>query len=191
MPQVKVAPVASSGRYKVKAGDSLSKIAAAHKTSVKAIQQANKLNNNQLKIGQQLIIPGLTETASTPDVARTTKASTSRTTDGAQSYTVKKGDSLWEISQKLKVSTEQLATWNKLSATTQLKPGQTLTYYKKSAAKPKSDGKSMTYTVKAGDSLASIAQRFKVKVADIVKWNNIKANKFLQPGQELTLYLAS
>lgn len=191
LPQVKVAPVASSGRYKVKAGDSLSKIAAAHKTSVKAIQQANKLNNNQLKIGQQLIIPGLTETASTPAVARTTKASTSRTTDGAQSYTVKKGDSLWEISQKLKVSTEQLATWNKLSATTQLKPGQTLTYYKKSAAKPKSDGKSMTYTVKAGDSLASIAQRFKVKVADIVKWNNIKANKFLQPGQELTLYLAS
>ena len=37
----------------------------------------------------------------------------------------------------------------------------------------------------------SIAQRFKVKVADIVKWNNIKANKYLQPGQELTLYLAS
>ena len=49
----------------------------------------------------------------------------------------------------------------------------------------------MTYKVKSGDSLASIAQRFKVKVADIVKWNNIKANKYLQPGQELTLYLAS
>ena len=40
-------------------------------------------------------------------------------------------------------------------------------------------------------ALASIAQRFKVKVADIVKWNNIKTNKYLQPGQELTLYLVS
>ena len=113
------------------------------------------------------------------------------TSSGAQTYTVKSGDSVWEISQKLKVSSEQLKKWNKLNAKTQLKPGQTLTYYKTSEPKSSSGGKSMTYKVKAGDSLASIAQRFKVKVADIVKWNNIKANKYLQPGQELTLYLAS
>jgi membrane-bound lytic murein transglycosylase D len=187
LPKVKVAPVASTGRYKVKSGDSLSKIAAQHKTSVKAIQQANQLSNNQLKIGQQLIIPGLAQSAEAPAV----KGSGKKTTSGAQTYTVKSGDSVWEISQKLKVSSEQLKKWNKLNAKTQLKPGQTLTYYKTSEPKSSSDGKSMTYKVKAGDSLASIAQRFKVKVADIVKWNNIKANKYLQPGQELTLYLAS
>lgn len=187
LPKVKVAPVASTGRYKVKSGDSLSKIAAQHKTSVKAIQQANQLSNNQLKIGQQLIIPGLAQSAEAPAA----KGSGKKTTSGAQTYTVKSGDSVWEISQKLKVSSEQLKKWNKLNAKTQLKPGQTLTYYKTSEPKSSSEGKSMTYKVKAGDSLASIAQRFKVKVADIVKWNNIKANKYLQPGQELTLYLAS
>lgn len=189
LPQVKVAPVASSGRYKVKSGDSLSKIAAAHKTSVKAIQQANQLTNSQLKIGQQLIIPGQTAMEQTTAKARFGKTSTSRS--AAQTYTVKSGDNLWEIGQKLKVSTEQLTKWNKLTAKTQLKPGQTLTYYTKSGQQSTTDGKSMTYKVKAGDSLASIAQRFKVKVADIMKWNNIKANKYLQPGQELTLYLAS
>ncbi len=107
LPQVKVAPVASSGRYKVKSGDSLSKIAAAHKTSVKAIQQANQLSNSQLKIGQQLIIPGLSQVQETAKVARPDKAS-NPTSSGAQSYRVKSGDNLWEIGQKLKVSTEQL-----------------------------------------------------------------------------------
>lgn len=189
LPKVKVLPASAPGRYKVKSGDSLSKIAAQHKTSVNAIRQANQLKNNQLKIGQQLIIPGLTQSDDAKRVAGTGKKS-GTTSSGAQTYTVKSGDSLWEIGQKLKVSSEQLKKWNKLNAKTQLKPGQTLTYYKTSEPKKSSDGKSMTYKVKAGDSLASIAQRFKLKVADIVKWNNIKANKYLQPGQELTLYLA-
>jgi membrane-bound lytic murein transglycosylase D len=190
LPKVKVAPVASTGRYKVKSGDSLSKIAAAHKTSVKAIQQANQLSNSQLKIGQLLIIPGLTQTEHSVTSSKSAQTA-AIPSSGAHTYTVKSGDNLWEIGQKLKVSTEQLTKWNKVTAKTQLKPGQTLTYYKTSGQKSTPDGKSMTYKVKAGDSLASIAQRFKVKVADIVKWNNIKANKYLQPGQELTLYLAS
>ncbi|MBU0911938.1 MAG: LysM peptidoglycan-binding domain-containing protein [Gammaproteobacteria bacterium] len=189
LPKVKVAPVASTGRYKVKSGDSLSKIAAAHKTSVKALQRANNLRSSQLKIGQLLNIPGLTQPDEPTVLARSTQKSTAAASD-AQSYTVRSGDNLWEIGQKLKVSSEQLMKWNKLSPKSQLKPGQTLTYYAATTQKPKSNGKTMTYKVRAGDSLASIAQRFSVKVADIVKWNNIKANKYLQPGQELTLYLA-
>ncbi|WP_233078375.1 lytic transglycosylase [Rheinheimera soli] len=190
LPNVKVAPVASTGRYKVKSGDSLSKIAAAHKTSVKALQRANNLNSSQLKIGQLLTIPGL----ATPDEPAVTARSTQKTTATAsavQTYTVKSGDSLWEIGKKLNVSTAQLSNWNKLGTKAQLKPGQKLTYYTESAQQTTSSAKSMTYKVRPGDSLASIAQRFKVKVADIVKWNNIKTNKYLQPGQELTLYLTS
>jgi membrane-bound lytic murein transglycosylase D len=187
LPAVKVDPVASAGSYKVKAGDSLSKIAAAHKTSVKALQQANQLSDSQLKIGQQLVIPGLTAVAE-PSLSSVKKPT--QNPAKAQTYLVKSGDNLWNISQKLKVSTEQLSKWNKLGAKNQIKPGQSLTYYSAAPQSTKSTGKTLTYTVKAGDSLASIAQRFSVKVADIVKWNNIKANKFLQPGQELTLYLA-
>jgi membrane-bound lytic murein transglycosylase D len=189
LPKVKVTPAAVAGRYKVRSGDSLSKIAAQHKTSVKALQQANQLKNNQLKIGQQLVIPGLAAEETTPSTRSGTKSTTTST--AAQGYTVKSGDSLWEISKKLNVSTEQLSKWNKLSKKTPLKPGQVLSYYPTKKQKSATQSKTMTYKVRAGDSLASIAQRFKVKVADIVKWNNIKANKYLQPGQELTLYLAS
>jgi membrane-bound lytic murein transglycosylase D len=190
LPKVKVAPVASTGRYQVKSGDSLSKIAAAHKTSVKALQRANNLNSSQLKIGQLLTIPGLEQPDEPIVTARTAKKSNTLASEG-QTYTVKSGDSLWEIGKKLNVSTEQLSNWNKLGTTAQLKPGQKLTYYSESKPQTTAAAKSMTYKVRPGDSLASIAQRFKVKVADIVKWNNIKTNMYLQPGQELTLYLTS
>jgi membrane-bound lytic murein transglycosylase D len=191
LPAVKVAPIASAtgGRYKVRSGDSLSKIAAQHKTSIKAIQRANELKSNQLKIGQQLIIPGLAVMEQQPVAKKSSSKPRPSATEQAQIYKVKSGDSLWEISRTLKVSSDQLMKWNKLTKKSQLKPGQQLSYYP-SPTKSSNKGKSLTYKVQAGDSLASIAQRFSVKVTDIVKWNKIKADKYLQPGQELTLYLA-
>ncbi|MBU1618332.1 MAG: LysM peptidoglycan-binding domain-containing protein [Gammaproteobacteria bacterium] len=190
LPKVKVAPIASTGRYKVKSGDSLSKIAATHKTSVKALQRANNLSSSQLKIGQMLTIPGLAQ-PDEPDVSARSAKKSGTSASGVETYTVKSGDSLWEIGKKLNVSTEQLSNWNKLGTKAQLKPGQKLAYYTESKPQTTAAAKSMTYKVRPGDSLASIAQRFKVKVADILKWNNIKTNKYLQPGQELTLYLTS
>jgi membrane-bound lytic murein transglycosylase D len=173
----------------VRSGDSLSKIAAQHKTSIKAIQRANELKSNQLKIGQQLIIPGLAVMEQQPVAKKSSSKPRPSATEQAQIYKVKSGDSLWEISRTLKVSSDQLMKWNKLTKRSQLKPGQQLSYYP-SPTKSSNTGKSLTYKVQAGDSLASIAQRFSVKVTDIVKWNKIKADKYLQPGQELTLYLA-
>ncbi|MGL6026598.1 MAG: LysM peptidoglycan-binding domain-containing protein, partial [Vibrio sp.] len=36
---------------------------------------------------------------------------------------------------------------------------------------------------------SSIANKFKVKTADIVKWNGLNNQKHLQPGQQLKLYV--
>ncbi|WP_419571833.1 LysM peptidoglycan-binding domain-containing protein [Rheinheimera sp.] len=183
LPKVKVAPVATTstsagGQYKVRSGDSLSKIAAQNKISVKALQQANQLSGTKLKVGQLLTIPGL---VSEPAQAKTTKVQTS------SQYQVKSGDNLWLIAKKLNVSTADLKRWNQLNDASSLKPGQLL---KVNAVSSDSKTKKMTYQVKAGDSLASIAQRFKVKVTDILQWNGLKADNYIQPGQELTLYPA-
>ena len=47
----------SGGMYKVKSGDTLSKIATEHHTTVKAIQSANNLTDSRIKVGQPLKIP--------------------------------------------------------------------------------------------------------------------------------------
>lgn len=52
------APAAdNSGLYKVKSGDTLSKIATANHTTVKAIQAANNLTDSRIRVGQLLRLP--------------------------------------------------------------------------------------------------------------------------------------
>ncbi len=45
------------------------------------------------------------------------------------------------------------------------------------------------YRVRNGDSLHRIADKFRVKVRDIKRWNQIGKKKYLQPGDELVLYV--
>lgn len=44
------------------------------------------------------------------------------------------------------------------------------------------------YSVKSGDTLGAIATRYKIKVAQIKSWNNLKSD-FLKVGQKLVLYI--
>ena len=73
---VPVAPagaVAAGGDvYTVKSGDTLSKIAKAHGTTIKAIQAENSLPTTKIKVGQKLKVPAKTEAAAatpTPEPA--------------------------------------------------------------------------------------------------------------------------
>jgi membrane-bound lytic murein transglycosylase D len=45
----------------------------------------------------------------------------------------------------------------------------------------------ITYVVRRGDSLSSIAARFRVTVDQLVQWNRGAADKYLQPGQRLKM----
>lgn len=96
--------------YKVRAGDSLSKIAAQQKVSVAQLKRWNNLSSNALKIGQTLSI-----------------ASNSHATPNAKTvnYRVRPGDSLYAIAKRHSVSLKQLKNWNpKISSA--LQPGQML-----------------------------------------------------------------
>ncbi len=45
------------------------------------------------------------------------------------------------------------------------------------------------YTVRNGESLWKISQRFKVSIVDLREWNRLREGKYLQPGQKLNLYV--
>ena len=45
----------------------------------------------------------------------------------------------------------------------------------------------LTYRVRSGDVLGTIAQRYRVKVSDLRKWNNIRSN-LIKVGQRLTVW---
>ena len=79
-----------------------------------------------------------------------------------------------------------------MAPTDPLMPGKTLVIWVNEASdEQKRDAimRTLTYTVKRGDSLARIAQKFNIRTSDITKWNNLNPKKYLQPGQKLTLHV--
>lgn len=174
---VAAAPAGESQRYKVKDGDSLGSIAARYKTKVATLRRLNQLKHDQLQAGQMLLVPAGKNSSATVASNR------------PQSYQVKAGDSLWTIAQKLKVDSEELRIYNKLAANAHLKPGQSLRIPGASVSSTKvvanTKKTKAVYTVKKGDSLDRIAKLHKIKLADLLKWNQLQADSRLKPGQQL------
>ena len=99
-----------------------------------------------------------------------------------QTYTVKAGDTLYGISNQFGVSVTELANLNNVKANT-LQIGQVLTIPSRSGTNPNN---MFMYTVKAGDSLYSIAQRYNTTVGAIIDLNNLP-NSNLSIGQVLRI----
>jgi len=71
-------------------------------------------------------------------------------------------------------------------------PGQKLVIWSKGNTWGKQDReviRKVRYRVRNGDSLHRIASKFNVRVKDIRRWNQINNKKYLQPGDELILYV--
>ena len=174
--------------YQVTSGDTLSRIAQNHGVSVNELKLANNLRSNNLRRGQQLVIPTHGQVSSKASSASKPQQLASRGSSqkAKVSYKVRSGDNLWSISQAHGVSHEELAKWNGLNAKSALKPGMKLVVYPKQGKK---NDKSMVYQVRRGDSISSIAARFQVAINDVMRWNQLDKGDYLKPGQELTLFV--
>lgn len=178
----------------VRAGESLSLIAARRGVTVKALRAANHLGSTQLRIGQVLRLPprdGETSLASAPSVVKRSGASR------AAQHVVRGGDNLWDIARRYHLSPEALAEANGLTPRSVLKLGQKLRLPPRDRDESNSDagaGKvalsddEVQYQVRQGDSLWTISRRFKVSVDALKKWNRLPAGTpALQPGQRLVV----
>src|SRR5579884_720672 len=96
-----------------------------------------------------------------------------------QAYTVQPGDTLWSLSQRSGVPVDQLARQNGIADPNHILVGQQLTL---APAAP-----TAVYTVRPGDTLWAIAQRFGVSVADLERLNGVSDPRRLLPGQVLRL----
>ncbi|QSX38797.1 lytic transglycosylase [Shewanella sedimentimangrovi] len=171
-------------RYEIKPGDSLSTIADRFHTTAAVIKSLNQLESNQIRAGKHLMVPASAraETQTLPQLASRPKGKVKL------EYKVSDGDSLWLIAKKHSTSVNQLIKWNRLDAKGTIRPGQTLVLWQQSNTAADRLRK-VNYKVRSGDSLARIAKKFKVKVADLINWNGLGKDKYLKPGQMLKLYV--
>ncbi len=109
--------------HKVRKGETLSSIAKKYGTTVKKLQQWNGLKGSMVRQGRRLIVGMASKPVAT---TKTKKNNSSAQTEGNTSYhTVRKGETLWTISQKYSTTTDKLKSANKLKGNT-LKVGQKL-----------------------------------------------------------------
>ena len=99
-----------------------------------------------------------------------------------QTYIVKAGDTLYGISNQFGVSVTELINLNNVQPTT-LQVGQTLKIPNVSGTNPSN---TFIYTVKKGDSLYKIAQKYNTTVQAIINLNNLKSIN-LSIGQTLKI----
>ncbi len=200
--------------YTVKKGDSLWKIANKYNTTVEKLKSANNLKTNTLSVGQKLVIPSISVSPEVSDTYIVQKGDSlwsiankfnmtvselknlnnltnnllsigqvlkikDSYSNGETTYTVQKGDSLWVIANKYGITTEELKSYNNLKSNL-LSIGQVLKI---------PQGKTSTeniYTVKKGDSLWTIANRYNTTVEKIKVLNNLTSN-LLSIGQQLKI----
>ena len=147
--------------YTVVAGDTLYGIANRYGLTVDELKALNNLTSNTLSIGQKLLVKP------------------ADTSDGSlETYTVKKGDNLYQIALKYDTSVDALKNLNGLTSNL-LSIGQVLKI-------PSSSSSEIVYTVVLGDNLYQIARRFGTTIAAIMSRNNLSSS-LLSVGQKLII----
>ena len=107
----------------------------------------------------------------------------------ADTYTVKKGDTLWDIAINNGTTVDQLMHDNNLTSSL-IFPGDKLTYNTtvNQVAQAKQEG---YYSVVLGDTLEKISIRFGVSVDELVKLNNISNPNLIYVGEVLKIDAAA
>lgn len=116
-----------SSSYTVQKGDTVYLIAKKFGVSVEELQEWNDLKNNILNAGQIIKIHNIDESIAKKDKSSSTNKEKAVVIKNENLYTVKKGDSLFSISQKIPgVTVADLKKWNGISSNTVIKPGMKL-----------------------------------------------------------------
>ncbi|MFZ4549720.1 MAG: LysM peptidoglycan-binding domain-containing protein, partial [Bacteroidales bacterium] len=193
-------------------GESMGKVAAKYHCTTKDLLTWNKLKSQNLMVGQKLRVNAPTKMVVEDELAKNTQAGekqngqASKFSSDAKYYVVKKGDYLSKVATDQGVTIDELVSWNSLE-TNNLMTGQKLrinppdTGNNTKAANSeiakkavvdttKADLKMVYYTVKSGDTLWSISQKYSgVTIDQLKEWNKLSGTAGLKVGQKLKVIL--
>jgi len=176
--------------YTVQKGDNLWDISRRYGVSVKNLTDWNGLSTRDYLHPKQNLTLWVTDGADSKTSSTSTNVAISDSITGSINYTVKSGDSLWMIARRFDTHVKSIQTWNNLSTRALIQPGQVLVIKdnENEVDVPIQSSSPTNYIVRRGDSLWLIARRFNTTVKKLRAWNNLPANKYLQPGQTLVLH---
>jgi LysM repeat protein len=120
-------PKPSYASYKVKKGDTLSKIASRNSLTLAQLKSLNNMKSNLIYPGMVLKVPSATSSVA-QFAYQGGNSSNGSVTD---TYTIRQGDTLWKIAKSYDVGIDDIAKWNNINSNSQLNPGDKLKIYSK------------------------------------------------------------
>ena len=156
--------------HKVSSADSLWKLSQEYKVGIQDIMNANNLKNSVIIDGQILKIPA-------------------KNYDNTILYTINRGDTLSKIAAYHKITVQDIAALNNISANAIIYAGQKL-YIPRKSTLTGSDGSgtdNIIHTVKSGESTWTISRQYNVSEDSIRNANGLKASDYIFPGQKLVI----
>ncbi len=175
------APAAAAGDYVVKAGDALSKIAAAHGVKTKDLMAANNITDaNKIRVGQKLVIPGAKAAAKTETAAAKPEAKPAEAPAAVPAAP--------EAAPAAPAAAPAPAAPALTPSPMVAAPADPAPAAASATAAPApSQDAMLDYTVQEGDTAEGIARLFVVNKDDILKVNNIPAGSDVKPGQKIKI----
>ncbi|HZN53963.1 MAG TPA: LysM peptidoglycan-binding domain-containing protein [Candidatus Polarisedimenticolaceae bacterium] len=185
-------------RHQVAKGESVAGLARRYGLSTAALARANGLSKTStLKEGQQLVVPALAAPVNDREVRRA----------HAIVYRVQRGDTLGRIAKRYRTTPAAIASASGIGVRSPIRVGQKLIVpasrsavasrssragtsvaaKSKKGTAPRPAGSNLVHTVRRGETLYRIADRYQVTVNQICALNNITPNGVLYPGTRLTI----
>lgn len=175
--------------YTIKRGDTLSHIARNYQMTVRELKNLNNLTSDLIFVGQQIQVkevekPVLKPTpVPKPEPQPESKPESKPSATESQSYTVKRGDTLFHIARVYKMTVRELKELNGLQSDL-IVVGQNLQVKTETVTIPKPEVKpsqpttstATTYIVKRGDTLSHIARAHNMTVSALKTLNNLKSD---------------
>lgn len=167
--------------HKVRRGESLFSIAEDYGVTIDNLKEWNNLSGSSIDAGQTLIVNASAAKASKKSSGSSEKkAATTK-------HKVRRGETLGAIASRYGVTVDNLKDWNNLSSS-RIDIGQTLIVKgsKSTSSLRSSKSSYTTHTVRNGETLGGIAERYGTTASAIRKANGIKGS-MIRKGQKLKI----
>jgi len=202
-----VATKEATATHKLRKGETLYSVASRYGMTTKELMAVNDIRNpRRVRAGRKLKVYGK---ASKKTVAGGTTAinlenATSAKVQADSVHVLKSGETLGHVAERYGVSSKKIMAWNgikdprRVRAGTKLKikggsaPTASKAPSSKSTAvaastKKASSGSSSTHTLKSGETLGHVAERYGVSSKKIMAWNGIKDPRRVRAGTKLKI----
>ena len=184
--------------YKVKKGDTLYGISKSLDVTIAELKQWNNISGSEIELGQELVYYLVKDSTET-DLPETDSSPLLSQASSSQNvyYTVKSGDTLYQIARDHDMTVDQIKSLNNLSSDN-LRIGQQLAVKKRNEAPPSvsefneestPQGIFTVYEVKSGETVTRLLSKFKMTEDEFRTLNPELNLDKLAIGQEVTILL--